>query len=209
MRFSNSSFFTFLSVFVIIGLIRVEIFSTLNAQPGLIHLSLGAKRTSEAASPVIVTWSSAKSVGQQFVKYGPTPETAMVTKAKKSEFSEGFVQNASLKKLKGSTKYYYRCGSDTEGWSPLYSFHSEPDSGTFRVGIIGDTQNNTNNESFQKTKGIIDVVQIYSPPFTLHMGDIVDDGSDTENWRRFLSVSQELSVDYSINACFRKSRYTE
>ncbi len=194
MKLSNSSIFTFLSVFIITGLIRVEILSSLNAQPGLIHLSLGAKRNSEAVSPVTVTWYSAKSSGNQFVKYGPTPETAMAAKAKKSEFNEGFVLNASLKRLKGSTKYFYRCGSDTEGWSPLYSFKSEPDSGTFRVGIIGDTQNNTNNESFQKTKGILDLVQIYSPSFTLHMGDIVDDGSNTEFWSRFLSVSQELNA---------------
>ena len=190
MKCFRSSLLTILCILLITGLFR----ASLNAQPGLIHLSLAAKKTTGTTSPVIVTWSSVKNTGSQFVKFGPTPETGFVAKAKKSDLNDQFVYNARLKKLKGSTKYYYRCGSDTEGWSPLYSFHSEPDSGNFRVGIIGDTQNNSNNETFGNTRGITDLVRIYSPSFTLHMGDIVDNGSITEDWNRFLSVSQELNA---------------
>ncbi|MCX6261813.1 MAG: metallophosphoesterase, partial [Bacteroidia bacterium] len=85
-------------------------------------------------------------------------------------------------------------GSDEAGWSKTYSFYSEPDTGTFRVGIIGDTQNNTNNEDFKKTRIITDLVKEYSPFLTLHMGDIVDNGSQSESWMSFLSVTQDLNA---------------
>ena len=168
--------------------------SPLNAQPDLIHLSLGTKKSREVTAPVTVTWCNEKSSGPQFVKYGLTPETGNVVKARKNDFNSQIVFTATLKKLKGGTKYYYRCGSDADGWSVLYSFNSEPDSGSFRVGIIGDTQNNTNNENFQKTRGITDLVRIYSPSFTLHMGDIVDDGSVSSYWNGLLSATQELNA---------------
>jgi hypothetical protein len=115
-------------------------------------------------------------------------------KARKTEFSGKVIFNAHLTKLKTGTKYFYRCGSDKAGWSQMYEFNSEPDTGTFRVGIIGDTQNNQNNEAFQKTKIITDQLKGYSPSLTLHMGDIVDNGSITESWCDFLDVTQDLNA---------------
>lgn len=184
----------FLVVLVTVGLVNIEILTSLDAQPAAIHLSLGAKKAYELSVPVSVTWCAEKSTGNQYVKYGPTPETIMLAKARKSDLDGNIVLNTRLKKLKRGTKYYYRCGSDEAGWSSLYSFYSEPDSGKFRVGLIGDTQNNTNNETFAKSKAITDLVKIYSPSFTLHMGDIVDNGSVTENWHGFLSATQELNA---------------
>lgn len=164
------------------------------AQPEQIHLSLDAGKVSGSATPVIVTWCTGKTSGNQFVKYGLTPETVIQVKAGRNTLNDRMLFGARLKKLKTGTKYYYRCGSDIDGWSPLYSFITEPDSGAFRVGIIGDTQNNTNNEGFQKTREVTDLVRIYSPFFTLHMGDIVDNGSVKENWLRFLSETQDLNA---------------
>jgi len=194
MKSPHSFTASFLIIVFITGLSKVEVFNALQAQPAQVHLSLTAKRTPESSSSVIVTWCSEKSQGNQFVKYGPTPETINILKAKKDDFNNKLVLNAKIKKLKRGTKYFYRCGSEETGWSPLYFFNTEPDSGRFRVGIIGDTQNNTNNEKFQKTKEIADLVQIYSPSVTLHMGDMVDNGSVTSNWTDFLSATQELNT---------------
>lgn len=186
--------FALILILLIAGLIRIEMSGGLNAQPHNIHLSLGIKRTSEASVPVSVTWVSEPFQGNQFVKYGPTPETAFISKARKSDFDGDLIFNTRLKKLKRGTRYYYKCGSDATGWSSLYSFSSEPDSSRFRVGIIGDTQNNTNNEDFMVTKSITDLVKIYSPSFTIHMGDIVDNGSVSSNWSGFLTATQELNA---------------
>jgi|WetSurMetagenome_2_1015567.scaffolds.fasta_scaffold32237_2 acid phosphatase type 7 len=166
----------------------------LNAQPSLIHLSLQSTSSPEATAPVTVTWCSDNKGGNQFVRYGLTPDRNKKVKAVKNEFNGKALYHADLKKLKPGAEYFYKCGSDEAGWSTIYSFNSEPRKGTFRVGVIGDTQNNNQNEEFQKTWNILNLVQTYSPHFTLHMGDIVNDGSQKESWINFLSVSQELNA---------------
>jgi predicted phosphodiesterase len=168
--------------------------SILNAQPSLIHLSLQSKTGPVGTAPVTVTWCSDNSSGKQFVRYGLTPARSKKMKAGKNEFNGKALYYADLKKLNPGTRYFYKCGSDDAGWSTTYSFNSEPGKGTFRVGVIGDTQNNNQNEEFQKTRNILNLVQTYSPHFTLHMGDIVNDGSQKESWTNFLSASQELNA---------------
>lgn len=168
--------------------------SILNAQPSLIHLSLQSTSSPDATAPVTVTWCSDNTGGKQFVRYGLTPDRNKKMKAVKNEFNGKPLYHADLKKLKPGAEYFYKCGSDEAGWSTIYSFNSEPGKGTFRVGVIGDTQNNNQNEEFQKTGDILNLVRTYSPNFTLHMGDIVNDGSQKESWINFLSVSQELNA---------------
>jgi acid phosphatase type 7 len=176
------------------GVIRIELLTRLNAQPSLLHLSLAATVKNDATAPVIVTWCSDNTGGKQFVRYGVTSDPGKKVKAVKSEYSGKTFFKADIKKLKPGTRYFYKSGSDKEGWSPLYSFYSEPDTGTFRVGIFGDTQDNENNESFRETMIITDLLKTYSPSLTLHMGDIVNDGSRTESWFDFLTVTGDLNA---------------
>lgn len=168
--------------------------SVIDAQPSLVHLSLQSTSSPDATAPVTVTWCSDNTGGKQYVKYGLTADPGKKMKAFKNEFNGKALFNADLKKLKPGTKYFYRCGSDEAGWSKTYSFYSEPDTGAFRVGIIGDTQNNANNEDFRKTRIITDLMKEYSPFLTLHMGDVVDNGSQSESWMNFLSVTQDLNA---------------
>ena len=194
MKRYKSLMFFFIVVVVILGgenSFPVSVYG----QPDLIHLSLGARKRFESKTPVNVTWCSEMSPGMQYVKYGPTPETALTVKAKRDELDGRLVLSASLRKLKGGTKYFYRCGSDEVGWSRIYAFNSEPDTGTFRVGVIGDTQNNANNETFNRTRQIAGLVRIYSPFFTLHMGDIVDNGSSVRSWDALLSATMDLNTE--------------
>lgn len=168
--------------------------SQLYSQPSLIHLSLQSKAKPDAIAPVTVSWYSGNNTEKQFVKYGITPEPGKRVKAVRSDYNGSFIFNAGLKKLKSGTKYFYRCGSRKNGWSKVYSFSSEPETGPFRVGVIGDTQDNNQNEEFQKTRMITDLVKTFSPHLTLHMGDIVNDGSLTTSWTKFLSVTEDLNA---------------
>jgi len=168
--------------------------SLLNAQPTLIHLSLQSKSNPEATSPVTVTWCSDNTGGKQFVRYGMTPDPRKRVKAVRNDFNGSSVFTAALKKLKPGNKYFYSCGSRKDGWSKVYSFSSEPETGAFRVGVIGDTQDNNQNEEFRKTRMITDLVKTFSPHLTLHMGDIVNDGSQTASWTKFLAVTEDLNA---------------
>jgi acid phosphatase type 7 len=194
MKSHQKSLFYFIIAFLAFSAINIALLTSLNAQPSLVHLSLAATEKSNATAPVIVTWCSDNTSDKQFVRYGLTNDRSKEMEAVKNEFDDEAVFSAELKNLKSGVKYYYSCGSDKAGWSAVYSFSTEPDRGTFRVGVIGDTQNNINNEEFQKTKGIVDMVKTYSPHLTLHMGDIVNDGSQKANWANFLSVTQDLNA---------------
>jgi acid phosphatase type 7 len=179
-----------LALFTLVFLVSYSI----NSQPSLIHLSLQSTSSVAAAVPVTVTWCSDNTAGEQYVKYGVKTDHRKKMKAVKNGFNGKALFSADLKKLQPGAKYFYKCGSDEAGWSKTYSFYSEPDTGAFRVGIIGDTQNNANNESFNKTKIITDLMKEYSPFFTLHMGDVVDNGSQTESWTSFFAVTQDLNA---------------
>lgn len=166
------------------------------SQPEMVHLSLTGQKKSGRNTSMTVTWSAAGD-NKQFVRYGLTSELGKTGKAQRIEFHETSVYRGVLRNLEKGKKYFYKCGSDATGWSPLYFFITEPENNSntaFRAGIFGDTQNNTLNEEFQKTKCISELIQTYSPTFTLHMGDIVDNGSITSNWKGFLSVTQELNA---------------
>ncbi|MDP4222354.1 MAG: metallophosphoesterase family protein [Bacteroidota bacterium] len=163
------------------------------AQPQQIHLGLGIKKSPSRPSPVLVTWFSAVSQGDEFLKYGVNEGKMKSVKASRTGFSGGSIFNGVMEDMKSGTRYVYKCGSDKDGWSGLYSFRSEPDTGTFRVAIIGDTQNSANNEGFMITSRIAGLVRIYSPSLTLHMGDLVENGSVTANWTGLLTATQDLN----------------
>ena len=182
---------------LITGAFKVGVGAALLAQPRQVHLSVGSQKMLSSLPVIKVVWCSEKLEGSQFVVYGITPDVDRKVKASKRDFHNQALFTGVMKNLKYDSKYYYRCGSDEEGWSQLYSFVTEPAPGMnngFRVGVFGDTQNNTLNEELEKTKVIIGLLKDYSPDFTLHMGDIVENGSLTANWLKFLSVTETLSA---------------
>lgn len=167
----------------------------LNSQPSMIHLSVNTGEKKGKAAPVTVTWSSANTTGIQYVVFGTKADPAKKIEAEAAGFNGTSVYRAEIDRLLPGKKYYYKCGSDETGWSKVYSFSSEPRNGSFRVAVIGDTQDNTNNEDFVKTATVINSIKQYYPAITLHMGDIVNDGSKTASWKGFLNVSQELNAE--------------
>lgn len=165
------------------------------SQPSMIHLSVDSGEKKGMPAPVTVTWSSDKSSSGQYVVFGTRPDPSKKVKASETVSDGCSVYTAELVRLRPGKEYYYKCGSDATGWSKVYSFASEPRNGSFRVAVIGDTQDNINNENFVKTAAIINAVKGYDPAITLHMGDIVNDGSKTASWKGFLTVSQDLNAE--------------
>lgn len=168
---------------------------SLYSQPSMIHLGLGSGLKKGKPAPVTVTWTSENSSGTQNLVFGPKPDPSKTVKASETSYSGGTVYSAELEGLRPGRTYYYKCGSDTEGWSRVYSFSTEPREGSFTVAVIGDTQDNTNNENFVRSASVIRTVRQHKPSLTLHMGDIVNEGSMTSSWETFLKVSQDLNSE--------------
>jgi len=168
---------------------------SLFAQPQRIHLSFGESGSSKHAD-VNVIWSDTRVVKNSSVSFGTKEQQLNKTvNATVDEHNGEIIYKVTLKKLKPNTTYYYKCGSDETGWSETFSFKSKPKLGDrtpFTVGVFGDTQNNEFNENFEKTEEIISLLSGAGPDFTLHMGDIVNNGSVEEGWKGLLNTIQPL-----------------
>lgn len=182
------------------NLLLVVVFTALwgeiNAQPNQIHLSWSGNKV-KTYSSMTVSWISDAPQIPEFVVYGTTSDDFSTVKAKNTVAEGHSYQKVFLKNLKPSTTYTYRCGSDKTGWSKYYTFTTAPLPGSrkvFIVGVWGDTQNNEFNEQFEKTSQIVSQLLPLKPDFMLHMGDIVNDGSITPDWLKFLRVAQPLNA---------------
>ena len=167
-------------------------------QPEGVHLSLSATGKGEKQF-MTVLWYSRDAGAVQFIRYGLTEkELPKMVKADSYGMEGSFFHKGEMTKLTSSTRYYYQCGSDKSGWSSVFTFVTPPKKGKphpFTVGIFGDTQNNEFNEQFQKTAEIVGRLAEVRPDLTLHMGDVVNNGSVTADWLSFLRIAQPLAAN--------------
>jgi predicted phosphohydrolase len=163
------------------------------AQPGQIHLSIAK---SGEYSDIHITYISDQNL-PQYVLYGKSLKLNKKVVASSSEFDGDFIYSTKLEKLSPSRTWFYKCGSEETGWSPVYSFKTAPKSGRSErivAGILGDTQNNEFNERFGKTDEVVRRLEFFKPDLVLHMGDIVNNGSINTDWKKFLQVIQPVST---------------
>jgi hypothetical protein len=166
------------------------------SQPKQVHLSWSGEKTNTSTT-ITVSWISENPKSTEFVSYGSKDSGFSIVKATSILNSDKAFRKAEIENLKPSTIYSYRCGSDESGWSEYYTFRTAPvvgERGLFKVCVWGDTQNNEFNEDFQKTGQISEYISKIGPAFTLHMGDIVNNGSVTNDWLRFLDISQPVNA---------------
>ncbi|MRG43818.1 metallophosphoesterase [Chitinophaga sp. SYP-B3965] len=99
-----------------------------------------------------------------------------------------------LHKLKPATRYYYKVGA-----SAIYSFKTAPPLGDKKeivIGVWSDTQNNGGNYNFEQTDTIIGQMRKHAFDFTLHTGDIVENGSVEKSWNNFFDIAEPLNANY-------------
>ena len=166
-----------------------------------IHLSWAGIKDTDTEQTMAITWNSEKQ-NAGFLRYGMDSlnldqrDLASRTKVK-SNAGRSFNYKAELRGLDPQTRYYYQCGSDGEGWSSVYSFLTAPIVGTqgkYMIGVWGDTQNNSGNLAFEQTSVIVDRLTKYPLNLSIHMGDIVENGSVENSWYNFLRIAQPVTV---------------
>jgi predicted phosphodiesterase len=144
------------------------------------------------------TWT-AQTSGKGIVKYG-TDSTLALTAIGRSSYSDSaklYVYKVNVRKLKAGTRYYYKCWSTDDGWSAVYHFQTAPKRGSterFVVGVWGDTQDNEFNTRFEKTDTIVKQLIKFPIQFTIHMGDIVENGSQVKRWLGLFNVTQPVNA---------------
>ncbi len=172
--------------------------SLVSGQVEGIHLSWNGKRTVNTSKTMAATWMSAANTDNT-VLYGLDSNYLNHKVSSKGAFSNElgrFVFKANFKKLSPATSYYYKVGSEAKGWSAIYSFKTAPIIGSsekITVGVWGDTQDNRGNYDFEQTDSVVKQLEKYPLHFTLHMGDIVENGSVVKSWKGLYSVSQPVN----------------
>jgi len=164
-----------------------------------VHLSWDGENKRMTQTTLTVTWSNVIPYNGK-IRYGiKQTELNQTSKPVKKNYSKELgtnVYTAQLQNLQPNTKYFYQCGSENGEWSEVFSFSTAPPLGNrekFVVGIWGDTQNNGENKKFEVTKVIIEKMIKNQMNFTIHMGDIVENGSIVESWKDFFKTTQPLN----------------
>lgn len=169
------------------------------AQIDNIHLSF--KNGVKSNKTMVVTWTSAVSCAST-IKYGlDSNHLKSITSVNANPVSgqkNAFAYKATLENLLPNHTYYYQCEQAcTNSTSPIYAFKTPPklgDKSKFTVGVWGDTQNNEGNKTFEVTSDIVNQLLKQPLNFTIHTGDIVENGSVAASWNGFLHTAQPLNA---------------
>lgn len=180
--------------------INVALVTCATGQSRGIHLSWNGKSNVNTTTSMAVSWIGTDD-DDGVIRYGTdsTRLTAKVTARRViSSALDRPIFKATLKRLRPDTRYYYRIGSAGANPSPVYHFQTgAPSSGHRRptvVGVWGDTQDNGENLQFEQTEIIAQQMRRYPLDFTLHMGDMVENGSVTASWKKFYEVTEPLNA---------------
>lgn len=189
-------------IFFLIFIVSFQSY-TCFAQPQGIHLSWNGTKEVRTSSTISITWQN-NNTDKGIVKYGTDNKNLnKIGKAneKYSDNLKNYISKITLEHLKPATYYYYKVGSDKNGWSEVYRFRTGPklgDTSKVIVGIWSDTQNNGGNYNFEQTDTIVKQMIKDAFYFTIHNGDIVENGSIVKNWKGYFDVAQPLNAKYPI-----------
>lgn len=173
------------------------------AQPKGVHLSWNTSEDNTLAHSMSFTWFDDHQFNG-FVHFGKKAGKLDETLIAKAEYVQTLHTNAFKSTAIGlspSTVYFYRVGSDSSGWSQVFKFTTAPLVGQrakISIGILSDTQNNEGNVNFEETDSIVSQLSKRSVLFTIHNGDMVENGSMEKNWKGFFDAMQPLNAHYPL-----------
>lgn len=148
---------------------------------------------------ITIVWETALP-GTSFIDYGES--TLLTEKIVGPKEKADTMHAITIRDLKPNTRYLYRATTvDSEGKklvSNVLQFMTAVDEDSaFSFGIIGDTQKNP-----KMTAQIAKLIWDRRPHFVIHVGDVVDNGSDKKEWvDELLGPCQELFSRVPVFPC--------
>lgn len=127
---------------------------------------------------MLVMWTASSSQSTT-VQYGTSPSslssqvTGKAVTYSYQGYDSPYIFSATMKNLSpGGKAYYYRIGSDSQGWSKVYNFVSAPTPGTpnMRFGVIGDV--GATEYSNETIEGLMNLRTSQGLDHILHAGDL-------------------------------------
>ncbi|XP_066380965.1 probable inactive purple acid phosphatase 2 [Miscanthus floridulus] len=130
----------------------------------------------------------------------------------------GFVFDGLMKGLETGRRYFYKVGSDTGGWSEIYSFISRDseanETNAFLFGDMGtyvpyNTYIRTQAESLSTVKWILRDIEALGdkPAFISHIGDISYARGYSWVWDHFFSQIEPIAANTPYHVCIGNHEY--
>ncbi len=146
-----------------------------------------------------ISWNS-DSGAEQYLHWGVSSadeNEIVATMAAALGGGLGHVYGARISGLSADSTYYYRVGSDTDGWSPgsgEFSFKTGPADPCAPVvfAALGDTRGTSvldgSGSDFTEWGSLFDTVAMDDPAFVAIAGDLVESGADLAQWHEFFNL---------------------
>jgi hypothetical protein len=165
------------STLFLTGLILFSAISGVGAAPAAVHLTWEGDPTSS----VTVSWQTS-SVTEGVVEYGKALPYGF-----KASDGHGTMHHVRLTGLEPGTIYHYRCGCEGD-WSSDSTFRTAPaDDRAFSFVAFGDSR--TNWDIWGECS---EAVLASGAEFSVHTGDLVEQGGDQAQWDIWFSEAEEL-----------------
>ncbi|WP_127581799.1 metallophosphoesterase [Paenibacillus koleovorans] len=163
-------------------------------------------------SAMSVNWVTDPSVNLSEIIYGTSPNlvggvsksaamaapvaTDIFPENNRTDFKAIHAFNVVLQDLTPETKYYYKVGNASNGYSAIASFIAPADPAAkkpFSFVVTPDTQGYSVS-TFDNTAKLFDYIKTNESDaaFLLHMGDVVEDGHKSDEWQYFFDAAQNL-----------------
>lgn len=185
------------------------------------QITIGIAGGAEAGkSAMSFNWLTDSAVGNSEIIYGTSPDLAggvqknaamtapdvinSIPDNKLANFKPIHSFNVIIQDLAPETKYYYKVGNASSGYSAVSSFTAPADPAAkkpFSFVISPDTQG-TSASTFANTGTLYDYIKTNEPDaaFLIHNGDVVEDASYSDHWQYFFDAAQNLLKTLPIMA---------
>ncbi len=171
------------------------------ASPRHIHVSWSHPDTATNAT---ITWVSDSMGDPNLIQYGTVAPGQFEVPAQvfQGDPGLGVIHVAELSDLTPDTEYQYRVGGPG-GWSDTFKFRTGPKDlcTPFRFAAFGDNRPDVDWVPQFHWNPILSETVATNPAFLVHTGDIVKEGSDTNQWNTFFENSHPYIATLPFMAC--------
>ncbi len=152
---------------------------------------------------IIISWETSEKTRINKVHYGLTPDCEYI--ANEKNLLRKYFHTVTLTELYPSAKYFYKVVSD--GFeSNIYSFYTSFETNdSIRFIAYGDSRGEWDN--WQQAQIVAEAIETQQPAFVLHTGDLVENGTITDQWYRFFNASPFIHNSTLIPVLGNHERY--
>ncbi|OGS18554.1 MAG: hypothetical protein A3J83_07560, partial [Elusimicrobia bacterium RIFOXYA2_FULL_40_6] len=175
-----------------------------------IHPHLSWDELNGSSTTMVVTWKTLSDTSPSRVKYGITTGNYTNTKDGSSFNSSAcgyYIHTVKVIGLDPDTLYYYRCGNDTDGWSPESTFKTAPAKGSSqRVRFVAASD--THTDYLNDVQTVLNSIKTQSPDLMILDGDAVTDGGSQSDWNSWFDIYTSLISSTPFFYCDSNHNYS-